>query len=119
MSLKIGNKTATSGMAKAIYKAIDGELRPPMEEVGVVSDVIQQSQKAWKKLSYAIAKGVIEHIEANMEIQGVKTEGKVSTIVKGTTGPADPYSHQHSVDLSGKQTGVEFTQSNDGTGLVK
>lgn len=119
MPLRIGNKTATSGMAKAIYQAIDGELRPPMEGDGVASNVIQQSQEAWKKLSYAIAKGVIEHIKANMEIQGIKTRGNVSTTVKGTTGLTGPGPHQHSVDISGKQTGVVFTQSNDGTGLVK
>jgi hypothetical protein len=106
-------------MAKAIYQAIDGELRPPMEGVGVESDVIRQSQTAWKKLSYAIAKGVIEHIQVNMEIRGIQTKGDVSTTVSGRTGSTDPGPHRHSVDLSGEQTDVVFTQSNDGTGLVE
>ena len=115
-------------MSLAIFEVMDNELSKELQVDIAAADgetketfqkALVDARSNWRKLADGIAKGVIEHIKTNMEIQGVKTEGKVSTIVKGTTGPADPYSHQHSVDLSGKQTGVEFTQSNDGTGLVK
>jgi hypothetical protein len=61
--LNIGNAEATSGMAQNIYRAIDEVLRPPMEEGDVPADAIQQSQEAWKKLGYAIAAGVISHLQ--------------------------------------------------------
>jgi hypothetical protein len=46
---------------------------------------------------------VIDHITANMEIGGVQTTGNISAAVSGTTAT---------------QSGVVFTQSNDGTGRV-
>src|SRR5688572_31216065 len=53
--------------------------------------------------AFAISKGVIDHLKANLEIKGVQTTGNVSAAVSGGTAT---------------QSGVVFTQSNDGTGRV-
>lgn len=128
MALEIGSEKADSGMSQAIYREVDRQLSPPLQQAvnsaqgeakAKAQEALDGAREGWKKLSYAIAKGVIEHIKANMEIRSVKTRGNVSTTVKGTTGLTGPGPHQHSVDLSGKQTDVVFTQNNDGTGLVK
>ena len=124
MPLNAGNKNATEGMAKSIYLAIDAELRPPMEADEVKQEIIEESQKAWKTLAYAIAKGVIDHITANMEIYGIQTQGNINTDVSGDTEEAletlpAPYRHDHDVNLSGLEDNVVFTQSNDGTGHVR
>jgi hypothetical protein len=63
MPLNIGDEAASEGMATAIYKAIDGVLRPPMEDNDVSTDVIEVSQKTWRSLSYAISVGVITHLQ--------------------------------------------------------
>ncbi|MHC4117214.1 MAG: hypothetical protein ACYSWO_06870 [Planctomycetota bacterium] len=130
MSLKYGTKPALpKGMTLSIYTEMDEQLSPPLKEAiddaksndekKSAQDALKDAREGWKKLSYAIAKGVIDHIKSNMEIYGVNTKGKVNTEVKGKTARSDPGNHQHSVALSGKQTEVVFTQSNDGTGHVK
>ncbi len=61
MALQIGNQEATEGMAKVIYESIRDVVKPPDDATSQI-----------KKLSYAIAKGVIEHIQSNAEITGVE-----------------------------------------------
>lgn len=128
MALGIGSTKADSGMSQAIYQEMDKQLSPPLQEAvdSAEGDAKVKAQEAldgaregWKKLSYAIAKGVIEHIQTNMEIVGIQTQGNVSAAVEGNTGPANPANHVHSVDLTGSQNNLVFTQSNDGTGHVQ
>lgn len=129
MALMIGSKNADSGMSKLIYVEIDKLLSPPLLKAiqdASSDDIEQEAQKAliaarqgWQKLSYAIAKGVIDHIKTNIEIFGIETQGDVNTSVKGTTGTGYPNSHYHNVDLSGEEEDVIFVQSNDGTGHVR
>jgi hypothetical protein len=116
MALEVGNQDAASGMSKAIYDRIRDVMEPDLGELS--EDDLGAMQASWKKLAYAIARGVIEHITANMEIRGVQTRGNISAPVSGNTGPAAPSNHQHAVNLSGTQNNVTFTQNNDGTGLV-
>ncbi len=100
MALDIGNTNATTGMSKAIYDTI----RSVMEPIdGVEGQALEDIRTSWKKLAYAISKGVIDHVKANMEIKGVQTTGNISAAVSGSTAT---------------QTGAVFTQSNDGTGRV-
>lgn len=101
MALQIGPKTATSGMTKAIYDQMNGVLSPPLS--GLPPAELEKIRDSWKQLAFAISKGVIDHIMANIEIKGVQTRGDVSATVSGGTAA---------------QTGVVFTQSNDGTGRV-
>lgn len=101
MALQIGNKTATSGITKAIYDQMNVILSPPLSNLPPAD--LEKIHDSWKQLAFAISKGVIDHIMANIEIKGVQTTGNVSAAVSGSTAT---------------QNGVVFTQSNDGTGRV-
>jgi|SRR5215468_3135082 len=79
MALDIGNQQASSGMAKAIFDEINNQLSGGMSP-GDLANV----QPSWKKLAFAIATGVINHIKSNMEIFGIQSTGPVSTTVTGT-----------------------------------
>ena len=126
MGLDFGNKNATHGMSKAIYLEIDEQLSPPLqmavndatgETKKKAQDALNEARDCWKKLSFAIAKGVVTHIISNMEISGIKTKGNIRATVSGNTSTAN--SHAHPVNLQGVQNNVEFEQSNSGTGLVE
>lgn len=101
MALEVGTETAASGMSKAIYDTIR-EVMEPIE--GVEGQALEDIRDNWKKLSYAIADGVITHLKSNMEIKGIETSGDVNAAVSGS---------------AATQTGLVFTQNNDGTGLVE
>lgn len=117
MALEVGNQQATSGMTKAIYDQIRAVMEPDLGDLG--EQDLEEMRKGWRRISFAVASGVISHILSNMEIQSIQTQGDVNATVEGDTGTADPGNHLHSVNLSGTQSNVVFTQSNDGTGLVK
>lgn len=128
MALIIGSVNADAGMSLAIYLEMDKQLSPPLQtavdnaegEAKVkAQEALDGARDGWKKLSFAIASGVINHITANMEIFGVATRGNVNAVVQGNTGSADPSNHLHNVNLSGVATNVTFTQSNDGIGRVR
>ena len=115
MALIVGDVTASSGMSKVIYD----QVRQVMEPIdGVSEQDMAPIRDSWKKLSYAVAKGVIEHIKMNMEVGGVTTQGNVNTSVQGSTAGAQPSNHTHSINLNGMDNNVEFSQNNNGTGLV-
>ena len=127
MGLDFGNKNATHGMSKAIYLEINEQLSPPLqtavndatgETKKKAQEALNEARECWKKLSFAIAKGVVTHIISNMEISGIKTKGKVRATVSGNTS-TDDTGHVHSINLKGDQNNVEFEQSNPGTGLVE
>jgi hypothetical protein len=112
MSLEYGKYPAVPvGMSASIYTEIDIQLSPPLKEAinKAESDdekesaqlALETARETWKKISYAVAKGVIDHLITNMEIFGVETKGDIETSV------------------SGKTETVIFTQSNDGTGLIR
>ena len=124
MALEIGDREATSGMTKAIYDQLKEVMEPDLGEL--TEDVLSQMRDSWKKMAYAIAKGVVENIKENMEIYGIETQGNIKTAVEGETKSAPPEenhqpeeNHRHSVALSGEEKNVVFTQSNDGTGHVR
>ena len=67
MPLVIGTELAGTGMAQAIYQAMNEQLSgPPLP-----ADTLPACQEGWKKLSYAIAKGVVSHILANMTVADI------------------------------------------------
>jgi len=39
---------------------------------------LENIRKGWRKLSFAIAAGVIEHIKAEMEMSDIQTKGEVT-----------------------------------------
>jgi len=113
MALVIGGVTADTGMTKAIFDQFDALLSPPLQKAvddAKDADVRDAAQKAldaardgWKKLAFAIATGVVQHLVANLEVAGVQTSGTVTATVQGQVATA---------------VGVLFKQSNDGTGRV-
>jgi hypothetical protein len=126
MALVAGSVAADSGMAKAIYDQVDPLLSPPLQmavaqTTGDARTEAQQALEAardgWRKLSFCIATGVINHLISNLEVHGVQTSGTLNAPVDGQTGPALPSQHQHQVSLAA-QAGVTFSQSNNGAGLV-
>lgn len=127
MALNIGSVAADDGMSKAIYSQIDTLLAPPLLSAvqqaegpakAEAQKALDGAREGWKKLAFAIASGVVEHLIANLEIVGITAQGSVSVGVQGSTGPAAPANHLHAVNLSGTTNNVVFTQNNDGTGHV-
>jgi len=127
MALIIGSEMADSGMSEAIYQEMDQQLSPTLQKAvddaegeakAKAQEALDGAREGWKRLAYCIAKGVIEHMKANMEILGIETRGSVNTTVQGNTAVANPDNHLHSVNLSGVANNVVFVQSNDGTGRV-
>ncbi len=83
MALIIGDESASAGMSKSIYD----KLRDVMEPIdGVTGDDLEDVRNSWRKLAFAVATGVVEHIKLNMEISGVDVSiNDVSTNVNVTT----------------------------------
>jgi hypothetical protein len=112
--LDIGDIAATGGMTKDIYDQLNAVLEPDL--TGLSEEKRKPIEENWKKLSFAIAKGVINHITNNLEIKGVKVSiNDVNTNVHVVTScPSGAGSG------TGTGTGTATgQQSNDGTGLVK
>src|SRR5262245_6968481 len=64
MPLNAGDPAATGGLARAIYDVLDAQLRPPLEaSLEDPAEQLPPIQDAWKKLSFCIASGVVEHLE--------------------------------------------------------
>lgn len=102
-------------MSYLIYHELNQLLSPPLLQANLSAEQLDPIRAGWKKLAYAIAKGVVEHLKSNLEIYGIKTEGDLS--ITGDTGIALPNNHIHAINLSIPQ--VSFNQSNEGTGHVK
>ncbi|MCZ6817979.1 MAG: hypothetical protein O7G31_00620 [Calditrichaeota bacterium] len=128
MALTIGSVEADAGMSQLVYLEMDIQLSPPLQNAidqaeeeadakAAAENALAEARNGWKKLSYAIAKGVINHILTNMVITGIETEGDVSTSISGNTGETD--GHLHTVELTGGQADFLATQSNDGVGHVE
>ena len=107
MALIIGDENGTQGMTKAIYDKI----RDVMEPIdGASPEQLEDIRAGWKKLSHAIAHGVVSHIKSNMEIRKIKTIDRVS--VQGDTATAAPGGHHHGVDIDAENNDLEFTETN-------
>ncbi len=113
MALVIGSSAADAGMSKAIYDQVDALLAPPLKKAvddatggakGKAQEALDAAREGWKKLSFAIATGVVNHILTNMEIAGIQARGDINAAVSGQ---------------AATQSGVTFVQSNDGTGRVR
>ena len=76
MALTIGDSSASDGMTKAIYDKLNEVLSP-----AVPASDLAHAQDGWKKLAFAIATGVVNHIVSNGEIQGLAVGGSASLAV--------------------------------------
>lgn len=117
MTLLAGDIYANGGMAKAIFDEMKVVLEPDLE--GLAEDAKTPIRENWKKLAFAVAKGVITHLESNLEIDQVKTGGNITASVSGSTGTGGGDGHTHGVSLSAVQNNVKWGQTSDGIGKVK
>jgi len=117
MALEAGSKTADAGMSRAIYDQLDALLAGPLQDAvhdaevagdaklqAAAQEALDSAREGWKKLSFAIAAGVVNHIRTNLEITGIQARGDINASVSGQ---------------AATQSGVTFIQSNNGTGLVQ
>lgn len=102
----------TGSMSYLIYNELNQLLSPPLQ-ASMSAEQLDEVRTGWKKLDYAIAKGVIEHLKNNLEVYGIETRGDLT--ITGNTGTTSD--HLHALNLSIPQ--VSFNQSNEGTGHVK
>src|SRR5262245_30951817 len=110
MALEIGNQQASTGMSQAIYDQLNALLSPPLENMAPAD--LEKVRDGWRKLAFAIATGVVNHIKSNMEIFGIQTSGPVTTAVTGTV--------SEGTTVTGTGTGnVTTAQSGATTGHVK
>lgn len=71
MALVIGDEQASTGMSKAIFDQIDATLGPGL---AALSPADQAPVKdGWRKLAFAIATGVVNHLLDGLELSGVQT----------------------------------------------
>ncbi len=119
-------------MSQAIYLRMDEVLSTTLQQQideaaddasrQAAEDALANARIEWKKLAYAIARGTIEYLTANLEIHGIETTGNVTTKISGDSeenpDPPGPLAHVHEVQLAGHATET-FIQSNDGTGHVR
>jgi len=73
MALEIGDQEATAGMTKAIFDEMQAIIEPGLGGLG--EEDLESIREGWRKLSLAIATGVVNHILSNMEIIGIHTSG--------------------------------------------
>ena len=91
MALEPGDETATSGMTQAIYEKIRDVMEPDL--VDLRKEDLEDMRKGWRKLSFAIAAGVINHIRSDMEIVGIQTKGTVGASTVTTVQTNDGLGH--------------------------
>ena len=97
----------------------EAKLEEAKKALAATQNALEQARIGWKKLAYAIAKGVVTHIVKNMEVHEIKTQGDVSISVEGKTAPVSPNNHVHSISLRSVASDVVFTQNKDNTGRVE
>lgn len=122
MSMSYGSKVGTNvilgGMSNEIYLVMDELLSPPLQEAidtatedtrdGAVQ-ALTEARKGWKKLSYAIASGVVEHLRNNLVIQDIRTTGNVTININDDTDDGG-VGHTHNLTTSSTATNVVFDQ---------
>ncbi len=77
MALQVGDQTATTGMTKAIFDKLDEALGPGIASLPAADK--ETVRNGWRKLAFAIAGGVVNHITANMEIFGIQVGVQTGT----------------------------------------
>jgi hypothetical protein len=75
MALSIGKTDATTGLTKALYDAMDAELRPPLEKLlrdanrpeAEIASAVAKAQVNWKQLSHTLASGLVPALRQETE----------------------------------------------------
>ncbi|HET7461551.1 MAG TPA: hypothetical protein VFJ82_09880 [Longimicrobium sp.] len=85
MALAIGDEQASTGMSKAIYDQLEDSLGAGLAALSPADQ--EPVRDGWRKLAFAIATGVVNHLLSNLELSGVQAKAPnnvVSTQVAGT-----------------------------------
>ena len=100
MALDPGTENADTGMSAAIYEELSLLLSKPFDNAiaaapdnearRAAENILAQARDGWKKLSYCIAKGVVDHITHNMEITGLQATGTVTSGANVSTQQTGP-----------------------------
>lgn len=61
MPLNAGNVQASQGLALAIFTVLEQQLGPPLDDLE--AEQREDIEEAWQKLAFAIARGVVDHLE--------------------------------------------------------
>lgn len=82
MALDPGDANASSGMSKAIFDAMDAAMKD-----GIPAAQLPDVEKGWKKLSAAIAQGVVSHLKDHLDVtvSGVQASGTLGGQTVNTT----------------------------------
>jgi hypothetical protein len=113
MALQIGTQDAQSGLTKEIFTVMDTLLSPAFQTAidraagdgkTAAQSTLDQARTGWKAIAFAIATGVVQHLQANLEIRGVQVSGTVNAPVSGGVAT---------------QPGLTSAQTNSGPGLVR
>ena len=93
MALDFGDNTAGSGMSQLIYDYIDDEMGDDIADLE--ADEQEAVREKWRKLAYAVARGVVEHITTSLEIVDSTTNQAAERDVEGESAAGGPGNHVH------------------------
>lgn len=96
MALSKGDIDASSGLTKALYDAMDAELRPPLLEIlkqkGTTAEemaiAVAKVQVNWKQLSHSLASGLVSALHT--EVPGAPLPNTSGTAETYSAAPIDP-----------------------------
>ena len=83
MALDPGDANASSGMSQLIFAQMDQQLKD-----GVPPDTLEDVRKSWRKLAFAIASGVVQHLKTSMDVKGIQSDGNISVAISQVNGAA-------------------------------
>jgi hypothetical protein len=100
MALVIGDQGATTGLTKDIFDQFDAILMSDEDKSKLKPPDLEKVRDGWRKLAFAIASGVVNHLKASMEVKGIQASGTidVNVVNNKASGPV-------SVTQSGPITG--------------
>jgi hypothetical protein len=111
--LLIGTQDAQSGLTKDIFAGLDALLSPAFQTAidkatgdgkTAAQSTLDQARAGWKVVAFAVATGVVQHLQDNLEIHDVQVSGTVNAPVAGGVAT---------------QAGLASAQTNSGPGLVR
>jgi len=89
-------------MSKAIYDQLDGLLSPAIPPTP--PDTLAKARASWKQLAFAIASGVVQHLQTKMDIQNIQAGGSITLGITQVNGAAATGTATGTVTLN--QTGT-------------
>ncbi len=105
MALVIGDQSATSGLTKEIFDQFDAVLMSDEDKSKLKPPDLEKVREGWRKLAFAIATGVVNHLKTSMEVKGIQASGTINVDVKNGGATIGTANGPVSVTQSGPITG--------------